>query len=65
MRQGTCVQSRKVCSPSSLDRQTWLSGEFIFTLSLDRLQQDGSTSQQQPSSRCCPLAFYTHQYTIT
>lgn len=30
-RQSTCVQSRKVCSPSSSDRQTGLSGEFIFT----------------------------------
>lgn len=31
-RQGTCVQSRKVCSsPSSADRQTGPSGEFIFT----------------------------------
>lgn len=30
-RQSTCVQSRKVRSPSSSDRQTGLSGEFIFT----------------------------------
>lgn len=29
--QRTCVQSRKVCSPSSSDRQTGLSGQFIFT----------------------------------